>query len=156
MNSVNRITKTNYKKSEEGFTLVEVVIALLIFLVAVMGVFATFAYAVNYNAGNNSRTRALVVLQQEVENLRSAKFTPSITDSSLAGGTHTNKPVTTSDGYAYVVAKKVDDDPFTNGIQTDNSKTIKEITITVTLASPTPGWQSAVPSTVIMRRVRAN
>lgn len=156
MNSVNRITKTNCKKSEEGFTLVEVVIALLIFLIAVMGVFATFAYAVNYNAGNNSRTRALVVLQQEVENLRSAKFTPSITDSSLAGGTHTNKSVTTADGYAYIVAKKVDDDPFTSGIQIDNSKTIKEITMTVTLASPTPGWQSAVPSTVIMRRVRAN
>ncbi len=156
MNLIKSKTRIKCQENEGGFTLVEVVIALVIFLIAVMGVFATFAYAINYNSGNSSRTRALVILQQEVENLRSAKFTPTITESSLEGGTHPNKTVSTSDGYAYVVSKVVDDDPFTNGTQKDNSKTIKEITITVTLASPTPGWQTAVPVTVIMRRVRAN
>jgi Tfp pilus assembly protein PilV len=143
-------------QNEKGFSLVEVVIALVIFMVAVMGVFITFAYAINYNAGNNARAQALTVLQQEVENLRSAKFTPAVTDSTLVGGTHTDKRVTSSDGNSYVVSVVVDDDPFTTGVQVDNTKTIKEIAITVTLDAPTPGWQTAVPATIIMRRVRGN
>lgn len=144
------------KGSSGGFSLIEVIIAMTILMVVLLGVFGSFTYAVNYNAGNNSRSQALAVLQQEVELLRSAKFTPQITDTNLLGGEQAPRPVSSADGNRFLVTIKVDDDPFTDGIQIDTTKTLKEVTLTVTLENPTPGWQTAVPATVILRRVRAN
>lgn len=159
MNSTKEKRSENKKTNSGGFTLVEVVIALMIFLVAVFGVFMTFAYAINRNAGNNTRARALTVLQKEIELLRSAKFTPQVTDATLIGGKHADKTVTSIDNYKYLISTTVDNDPFASGIQDDSAvakPTLKEISVTVTLASPTPGWQTAVPATIILRRVRAN
>lgn len=143
---------------ESGFSLVEVIIALLVFLIVLLGVFGTFVYAINYNAGNNARSQALTVLQQEAELIRSAKFTPTFTDYTdpdLTGGTKTPKSASSEDGNKFRVQVVVDDDPFTDEL-VNNATTIKEISITVTLESPTPGWQTAVPATLIMRRVRGN
>src|SRR5688572_2541871 len=70
-----------------GFTLIEVVVALIVILIALLGVFFSITYAINYNAGNSSRAKTLAVLQQEVERLRSAKFTPTATDVALHGAT---------------------------------------------------------------------
>ena len=78
--------KTN---NESGFSLVEVVCALVILLIALLGVFVTFTYSINYNAGNSSRSQALALLQREVEQLRSKKFTPDFTDPALYGGSQT-------------------------------------------------------------------
>lgn len=144
------------KSSENGFTLIEVIIAFVVFLIALLGVFSGFAFSINYNAGNYSRAQALTVLQREVEHLRSAKFTPYVTDAALTGGTKVPKIVVSADGNRYIIQTVVDDDPFTAGIQTDLTKKFKEITITVSLESPTPGWQTAIPSTTVLRRVRAN
>jgi prepilin-type N-terminal cleavage/methylation domain-containing protein len=154
---------------EAGFSLVEVSIAMLIILIALLGVFATFTYAISYNAGNNSRVQAIAVLQREVELLRSAKFTPTVTDAftpgvpddgrrDIRGGEKPSRNTTSADGNRYVVETKIDNDPLTDGIQSTNesTSTIKEITVTVRLDSPTPGWQTSVPATVVLRRVRAN
>ncbi|HEX8737179.1 MAG TPA: prepilin-type N-terminal cleavage/methylation domain-containing protein [Pyrinomonadaceae bacterium] len=146
----------NRTKREDGFSLIEVIIAMIILLVALLGVFLTFTYAVNYNAGNNSRAQALSILQQEVELLRSAKFTPGVTDAALTGGEKTAKIITAADGSRFRVNITVDDDPFMANVQTDATKTLKEITVRVTSESPTPGWQTAVPATVFLRRVRSN
>ncbi len=143
-------------KSEGGFSLIEVIIAMIILLVALLGVFLTFTYAVNYNAGNNSRSQALSILQQKVEELRSAKFTPTSTDLVLRGGEKTPEIITAADGNRFRVDITVDDDPYTAGVQVDTSKTLKEITVRVMSESPTPGWQTAVPATVLLRRVRSN
>lgn len=144
-------------KSEGGFSLIEVIIAMIILLVALLGVFLTFTYAVNYNAGNNSRSQALSILQQKVEQLRSAKFTPGVTDAILTGGTKTPEIVTAADGNRFRVEITVDDDPSTpNVVDVDSTQTLKEITVTVSSESPTPGWQTAVPATVFLRRVRSN
>ncbi len=140
----------------DGFSLVEVVVALVILLIAVMGVFITFTYAVNYNAGNNSRSEALAILQQEVERMRSAKFTPAITDTTLLGGSRLPKTVIAASNNSFRVQIDVDDDPKTDGIQINNATTIKEVNVTVTLNRPTPGWQTAVPATVVLQRVRSN
>ena len=136
--------------------MVEVIIAMIILLVALLGVFLTFTYAVNYNAGNNSRAQALSILQQEVELLRSAKFTPGVTDDVLTGGTKTPKIITSADGSRFRVEITVDDNPFASGVDVDAARTLKEITVRVTSESPTPGWQTAVPATVFLRRVRSN
>jgi len=153
------------KDKQSGFSLVEVIIALLIFLIAVLGVFSTFTYAVSYNAGNNARSQALAVMQQEVELLRSAKFTRTGTEAALLGGTKSLKPITSADGNKFSVKIVIDDDPFCPGIQPETAfcattsvlpSPIKEISVKVTLANPTPGWQIAVPAEIILRRVRAN
>lgn len=146
------------RDKEAGFSLIEATCSLIILLIALAGVATTFTYAINFNAGNSSRAQALAVLQQEVERMRSAKFTPPPNgiDSLLTGGRKAPKPVTAPDGKRFRIQTTIDDDPLTDGIQIDNTKTIKEITVTVTLDSPTPGWQTAVPATVVLRRVRGN
>lgn len=155
---------------EEGFSLVEATVAMVILLVALLGVFVTFTYAVNYNAGNNSRAQALAVLQQEVELIRSAKFSPTWTDNyapsspdnggrDITGGKKAQRIVTLANENRFRVDVTVDDDPSTTDVvdvDTTNTKTLKEITVKVTLDSPTPGWQTSVPATVVLRRVRSN
>ena len=155
------ITQDNppiFRPNEAGFTLIEVACALVIILVALLGVVFSFTYVVNYNAGNDARSQTLAVLQQQVEQLRAAKFTPTITGSALTGGTHTPANVTTTAGLQFHITYVVDNDPFTSGIQSTepSTSTLKEITVTATLASPSPGWQLAVPATAVLRRTRGN
>ncbi len=148
--------KFKEKTGESGFSLIEVSVAMAIFLIAILGVFISFAFAVNYNSGNSSRAQALAILQQKVEQLRSAKFTPTVTDSSLTGGTKSPEVVTAPDGNRFRIQVVVDDDPFTANIQTDSTQKLKEVSVTVTLERPTPGWQTAIPATIVLRRVRGN
>jgi type II secretory pathway pseudopilin PulG len=144
-------------KTEEGFSLVEVCVAMVIILVALLGVFFTFTYAITYNAGNNSRAQALAVLQEEVEKLRSYKFTPTITDAALQGGAKTPWTVVSPNGGTFSVTVEVDNDPFTPGLQDETTPTsIKEIMVSVKLEHPSPGWQAAVTAKVYLRRVRSN
>ena len=159
MSSRNKTENLPFKseKSENGFSLVEVIIALVILLVAVLGIFATFTYATIYNGGNSQRSQALSVSQQQIELLRSAKFTPTIMDPSLEGGIKPPVTVTAADGFSYLVEVTVDDDPFTSGLSPrDDTKTLKEITITVTPQAITGNWVVAYPINVVFRRVRAN
>jgi len=141
---------------EAGFSLIEVSIAMVVFLIAVLGVFISFAYAVNYNSGNSSRAQALALLQQKVEQMRSARFVPTLTDDALTGGTKEPDVVTAPDGNRYRLEVIVDDNPFTETIDVDPTTTFKEVNVTVSLERPTPGWQTSVPATVILRRVRGN
>jgi prepilin-type N-terminal cleavage/methylation domain-containing protein len=143
------------RKGEAGFSLIEVAVALVIILIAVLGVFMTITYAITYNLGNDNRSKSLAVLQEQVERIRSAKFTPTVTDVVLQGGTTTR--TVTSNGRAFIVTTTVDNDPFTNGIQDETVFTnIKEITVTASLAAKTSGWQTAIPATVVLRRVKSN
>lgn len=144
---------------EKGFSLIEVLFAQVILLIALLGVFATFTYSINYNAGNSSRSQALALLQREVETMRSKKFTPDYTDPDLYGHEQTVRDVTASNGNVFRIAVTIDNDPSTlNVIETDETvrPPIKQVSITVTLANPTPGWQTALPATVVLQRVRGN
>jgi prepilin-type N-terminal cleavage/methylation domain-containing protein len=168
--AVSYSATAEYTQSKEaGFSLIEVVIAMVIILVALLGVFVTFTYAISYNAGNNSRAQAVAILQREVELLRSAKFTPSVRDSvtsgtpdngsrDITGGVKTARNTTSADGNRFIVETKIDNDPSTEAIDSGNedTTTIKQITVSVKLANPTPGWQTSVPITVVLRRVRSN
>jgi prepilin-type N-terminal cleavage/methylation domain-containing protein len=147
----------NRCRNEAGFSLVEVCVAMVIILVALLGVFFTFTYAITYNAGNNSRAQALAVLQDEVEKLRSYKFTPTVTDPELQGGAKTPWTIVSPNGGTFSVTVEVDNDPFTTGLQDESTPTsIKEIKVKVVLDRPSPGWQAAVPAVVYLRRVRSN
>lgn len=145
---------TQKKSNQAGFSLVEVIIALVILLIALLGVFYTFTYAVGYNSGNTQRSQALQILQQEAETIRAAKYSPYLIDYVLIGGEKTPKVVTTADGNIYLVEIIIDDDPFTDGVQVDNTKTLKEITVTVTSENVVSLWQVSVPTKVVFRRAR--
>ena len=150
-----------------GFSLIEVVIALLIIMVGLLGVASVFTFAITQNAGNKSRAQALTILQQEAEQIRSAKFNATTTDAILTGGTQAQRLVTATNGNAFLVDISVDNAPDVAGIQAEAYQCLspqavvipcafKEVTITVSFAAPTPGWQTSVPATIIVRRVRGN
>lgn len=145
------------KIGQEGFSLIEVSISMVVFLIAVLGVFISFAYAVSYNSGNASRAQALALLQKKVEEMRSKRFVPTFTDNDLKGGTKAPIILNGQDGNPYRIDIVVDNNPFTPEIETDETNVkFKEVRVTVRLEAPTPGWQSSVPATVILRRVRGN
>ncbi|MDM7922775.1 MAG: prepilin-type N-terminal cleavage/methylation domain-containing protein [Pyrinomonadaceae bacterium] len=150
---------TSSKTANGGFTLIEVSVAMVVVLIALLGVFMTITYAITWNAGNNSRAQALAILQEEVERLRSAKFTPYFTDDGLRGGIQSTRTVTSPNGGVFSVRVQVDNDPAAAGIQTEADvpdPTLKEVEILVRLENPSPGWQTAIPATIVMRRVRSN
>ena len=149
---------------ESGFSLIEAAIALVIMLIALLGVAWTITYAINYNAGNNNRAKVLAVLQREVERLRSAKFTPSSTDAVLAGcdfGQACSTITVSSDSLSFIVTKTIDNNPTTTAVDDESevassATSFKEIRLSATLANPSPGWQTAVPAVVVLRRVKSN
>ena len=146
---------------QKGFSLIEVTISMVVCLVVMLGLVTVFTFAVSFNAGNNSRSQALAIMQQQVELSRSAKFTRNKTDDGssrfdLTGGVKSPLIVSGADGGRFRVQISVDDDPTTSAIDTDSATTLKEIAIAVTLDSPSPGWQTAIPAKVILRRTRAN
>ena len=146
--------------TENGMSLVETTIALVIIMVALLGVVHSFTYAVTYNAGNAVRAEGLAILQREVETMRAAKWTSSGTAPEVVSTGPTCDPVVTttpsSNGGTFRIERTIDDDPFTDGCQVNAATQLKEITLTVRLAAPSPGWQFAVPATVVLRRTRGN
>ena len=172
-------------RSNQGFTLVEVVISMLIIMVLMLGAFGAMTYAIKYNSGNKARSQAIEVLQQEVERYRAAKFNSTTTDNfaspadpnvclesalrDLRGRAASKCRVYAFDGYnltPYTVTSSVDNDPSTSGIQDETYVchspqgdtipcAIKEIKIEVKPAGPDWGWE-AVPVTAVFRRVRGN
>lgn len=115
--SKNRIDATS-----AGFSLIEVLIAMLIMMIALLGVFSVFTYAITYNAGNKARAQALAVLQEEIERYRAAKFNATATDNftpgtvddgrrDITGGRKADRSVTASNGMTFTVRVSVDNAP---------------------------------------------
>ena len=173
------IESTNSKTSAQGgFTLVEMVIALVILFIASMGVFAAFTYATKFNRGNSQRSQALAVMQREIELLRSAKFTPATVSNAtihqhtvpvcpiaddgsrdLTGGAKEVEFRCGIDGSRHQVETTIDDDPSTAGTQTNATPAnvaFKEITVEVTPLGADGRWVTANRIRMVFRRVRAN
>jgi prepilin-type N-terminal cleavage/methylation domain-containing protein len=150
--------------SEAGFSLIEVAISMVVVLIALLGVAWTITYSINYNAGNSNRAKTLAVLQQEVERLRSAKFSPTFTDATLLGcdiDEPCSQSIVTSENLSFVITKTIDNDPSTGDIDDEMEVAsadtrFKEIMVSATIAAPNPGWQTAVPAQVVLRRVKSN
>lgn len=149
------VKKTN---KEAGFSLIEVISSMVILLIVLLGVFITFTYSINYNAGNSSRSQALSVLQREVEKMRSLRFKHDFTDPNLYGGIKPDRSEVYLNGNRFNVSVSIDNNPATPAIDANEAvePSIKQIKITVALERPTPGWQTAVPISVILQRVRGN
>jgi len=127
---------------EAGFTLVETSIAMVVLMIAALGVVSLFTYSIGNNSGGYDRAAALSIAQQQIEQLRSVPFTDSTLNVS---GATVLAPDTFSNGRTYRVTKTV------AGSNNNNSgqPTLKTITIQVTPLSP--GW-AGFP--VILRTIR--
>ncbi len=78
--------------NEQGFTLLETSIALVVMMVVTLATGSLFVYAINYNSGAGDRAAALAIGQQRMERLRKASFsgagltTPSTTETVINAG----------------------------------------------------------------------
>ncbi len=129
--------------NEHGFTLIETSIAMMIMMIAGLGVLSLFTYSIGYNSGGNDRAVAISVAQQQIEQLRSVQFTDSILNVSTAT---VLTPDTISNGRTYRVTRTV------TGSNNDSSgnPTLKTITIRV---DPTSSGWAGFP--VILRTIRS-
>jgi Tfp pilus assembly protein PilV len=135
----------DHRVTERGFTLIETSIALVIMMVAALGVVSLFTYAIGYNSGGNDRAVAISVAQQQLEQLRSVPFTDSLLNTTATSGTLLT-PDTVSNGRTYRVTKTV----IGSNNDVSGNPTLKTITIQVNPRSP--GW-AGFP--VILRSIRA-
>lgn len=115
--------------SERGFTLIETSIAMVIMMVAGLGMVSLFVYSISNNSGGNDRAVANSVAQQQIEQLRSAKFTDAILN--VTGATAAD---TVSNGRTYRVTRTV------TGSNNDASGNPTLKTITIRVDPTSPGW----------------
>ena len=115
--------------SERGFTLIETSIAMVIMMVAGLGMASLFVYSISNNSGGNDRAVAISVAQQQIEQLRSAKFTDAILNVTSATAADT-----VSNGRTYRVTRTV----AGSNNDANGNPTLKTITIRVDPTSP--GW----------------
>jgi len=130
----------NPRAKQQGFTLIETSIAMVVMMVLGLAAAGLFVYAVKYNAGANDRALAISIAQQRMERLRKTSFT----DASLAAGTVTESY--NDGGRVYNVATTVCATSDCGG-----SATSKLITVQVAPAASGSEW-SRSPITIITKR----
>lgn len=116
---------------EGGFTLMETSIALLVLMVAALGISSLFVFSMRNNAGGNERALAMAVAQQQLEQLRSVGFD----DATLAVGT-TTLPTVRNGERDYRVVRRVTEETNANG----SGKRLKRIAINVTPLGGGADW----------------
>jgi len=104
-------------RDQEGFTLIEIVIALLLMTIVFVGVSPLFVYATRYNSMAAIRAGALAMAQRKLEQLRATPFDSCLSSiETLSVG----DPATGSQTYTVEL------------IVVDTSSTLKDITLVVT------------------------
>jgi Tfp pilus assembly protein PilV len=129
-------------KGQQGFTLIETMIAFVLMMIVTLGAASLFVYAINYNSGAYDRTLAHAVAQQQMERLRRTAF------DSLATPTQP-EPEITSGGRKYSIVTTVCADATAN---CGGTATMKKITIQITPLGAGPNW---VRSSVRIETLRA-
>jgi prepilin-type N-terminal cleavage/methylation domain-containing protein len=129
---------------QRGFTLIETSIALLILMVAGLGVASLFTYSIRYNTGGNDRAVALSIAQQQMEQFRTVPFTDSILNVTSAT---VLSPDTVSNGRTYKVTRTV------TGSNNDVSGNPTLKTIKIRVDPMSTGW-AGYP--VILRTIRSS
>jgi type II secretory pathway pseudopilin PulG len=72
------------RMNNNGFTLIETTVAMLVMMVVGLGATSLFLYSVRYNSGAAQRSVAMAIAQQRLEILRGADYD----DAGLSFGTH--------------------------------------------------------------------
>ncbi len=132
-----KIKRRKHLSSNQGFTLLETSVAMVVMMIAVLGSVSVFVYSIRNNSGASDRELAMAVAQQKLEQLRSVSFT----DSSLNATTGTTTSVVRA-GRTYTVVTKISHSNTVNG-----QPTVKTIEV-----QATPQGTSLV--TVLLSTVR--
>ena len=158
----------NHSQPNRGFTLVEVIVAASIMIVLCVGVLSVFSYVVKINRGENLRTQAQSVLQQETEYYRSLKFIPgaqTIADlpnhrnAEMYAGTHIRPDRTSADGKRnFKITVTITNKSYLPAGTTDEAHcTLKEMKIEAKLPSGQEvGWLANLKTEVTILRSRSN
>ena len=109
-------------KSEQGFTLLEIVIALVIMMVVGLAAVGGFAFAIRYNSAASDRAASVSIANSAIEKFRALPFT----DAALTAGT-TTTTVSDGAGRTYTLSITVAD-----AIVVSGKTTLKSITVVVT------------------------
>lgn len=152
--STHQSAATVADSGEVGFTLLETTIALVLMMIVALGSASLFSFSVYNNTGGSDRAASLAIAQQALEALRGARFSITITDAALAGGTVVQNGII-RDGRSFNLTRVVDDNPTTAAVDVIPASTLKGITVTVTAQSTGAGWASGAGGTVTLRTIRA-
>src|SRR5215213_5522412 len=72
-----RAPKTKTANGENGFTLLETSIALVVMMVAALACSSLFVFSIQNNVGGSERALSMAVAQQQLEQLRSVDYEDS-------------------------------------------------------------------------------
>lgn len=161
------LTTRCFGAGQNGFSLVEVIVAGILMVILCIGTVTVFSYVTNVNRGNNIRTQALSALQQEIEFYRSLKFVPGQETAAdlpnhrsvaIYAGQRTRPPVTSASGMEFNINVEVTNLQFSDVSTSEEKCTFKEITIQAVPVVTQEGWLSDanLKTSITMQRVRAN
>lgn len=119
-------TKTRAQR-QDGFSLLETAVAMVVMMIGGLGIAAVFAYAVKNNTGSRDRAVAIAVAQQEIERLRSLPFLDPALNATPSLGTAST---VTNGGRSYRLRTTI----------VDTTSSLKTIQIQVTPLSSTDAW----------------
>lgn len=125
---MSRTTKTKGSVSrQEGFSLLETAVAMVVMMIGGLGIAGVFAYAVKNNTGSRDRVVSIAIAQQEIERLRSLNFN----DAALNATPTTVVPTTVRNGgRSYQLRTTI----------VNTTPTVKTIRIQVTPVTGSDGW----------------
>lgn len=114
-------------KGEQGFTLIETTIALVIMMIVGLGAAALFFFSATNNSAARDRQLSMAVAQQQLERLRGASFANLGSTVTNTGGA---AKTVTSAGRSYRVVTTI----------ADTTASLKTVTVQVTPLGAGPAW----------------
>jgi prepilin-type N-terminal cleavage/methylation domain-containing protein len=128
-------------KGQQGFTLMETSIAMVVMMVGALGIASLFCFSTRNNIGGSERALAMAVAQQQLEQIRSVSYE----DNTLAVGTVTSTVQSAEQNYSVerTVAQELNED--------GSPRQLKKITIRVTPQVGGPGWLNTTVVLVSLR-----
>ena len=130
-------------KGQQGFTLMETSIAMVVMMVGALGVASLFVFSTQNNIGGSERALAMAVAQQQLEQIRSISYE----DTTLDVGTVTSTVRTAEQNYT--VERTIAQETNPNG----SDKQLKRITIRVTPQVGGPAWLNTTVVLVSFRSI---
>ncbi len=124
--------------AEQGFTLIETAIAMLIMTIVGLGVAAAFFYSASNTANAADREMAMSVAQQRLEQLRSVAFTDATLNATSASGVATT---VTRTNKTYSITTIIVDANVIN-----SQPSLKSITIKVVPQASSQAWTTSANS----------
>ena len=126
------------QRNEEGFTLIETSIALVVMMIGALAITTLFTFAISYNSDAADRAVALAVAQRHMERLRTLSFS----DVTFTNGS-TSEAVTQNDR-SYTVTTTI-----------GGSSTLKTINVQVVPLGAIRPWAAGPVTIVGLRTITA-